>query len=390
MRASPRLVFELLLVASAVACSARTSIIPGVGGSEGLDVLSATPPPHAVLTFGVNGANKLGLNLRLSVAGGTPRNFLFDTGSAGLWAYFNAIGARKNYVDTHVVVSNTYGSNIVYRGTIVDTSVDFGAGLRAQPVPVVLVTYAGCVKRKTCPAAVTAKNCPEVYAHPPKTRAGIFCLEEGRGLWGTFGADLQPKIATPPPPAAPGVLYNALFAIAPWSTVFVVTPKELQLGPDAAALSRFTFVQMQATAEPTSLPNGAQSWERDVTLCYTIGSYVRHRCASTLFDTGASAIHFETQAPFAIPTPFEKCVVRSLHFELSKPNGSVLGSFTTGYLANWDAVVLSTPKPKMKPEVNTGLTFYNRDEIAFDARTGRIGLRPLAEPGRLVRRGCKG
>jgi hypothetical protein len=394
MRITPRLAFGLVLVAGSVACSSQTPFAPTVERLSGeFGALLTTPRPHATIPFGINRRNKLGLNLSLSVAGGTRRSFLFDTGSAGLWVYYNAIGPRKNYVDTHVSASNTYGSNIVYGGSIVYTSVDFGAGLIASAVPVVLVTYAGCAKDKRCPAAVTAKNCPGVYAHRPKARAGIYCLEEGRGLWGTFGADLEPKVVTPMPSAAPPteqpVLYNALFAIAPWSTVFVVTPKELQLGPDPAALARFTFVKMQATAVPTTLPDGAKGWERDVPLCYRIGNYVRRNCANTIFDTGAFAIHFETAAPFAIPTPYDKCVVRNVPFELSKRNGTVLASFDTGYVANWNAVVLATPKPEEKTEVNTGLTFYNRDEIVFDARSGRVGLRPLQTPGRLVQKGCE-
>jgi len=31
--------------------------------------------------------------------------------------------------------------------------------------------------------------------------------------------------------------------------------------------------------------------------------------------------------------------------------------------------------------VNTGLTFFNRNEILFDAVNGRIGLRALSTPG---------
>jgi hypothetical protein len=89
-------------------------------------------------------------------------------------------------------------------------------------------------------------------------------------------------------------------------------------------------------------------------------------------------------------TPYEKYVVRGLPFELFERDGTVLGSFNSGYLANWNAVVLATPKPRAPAEdVNTGLTFYNRDEIAFDARLGRIGLRSLSERGRLVQKGCQ-
>jgi hypothetical protein len=36
------------------------------------------------------------------------------------------------------------------------------------------------------------------------------------------------------------------------------------------------------------------------------------------------------------------------------------------------------------------LTFYNRDEILFDARRGSVGFHPVAAPGRVGRTGCNG
>lgn len=356
---------------------------------------AGTPAPHGVVPLHVNGADKAGLNLRLQVAGGMPNRFLFDTGSAGLWVYFNAAGPKKNYKSTHLRATNTYSSGIVYDGTVVRTSVAFENGFTAASVPVVIVDGASCTI-KNCPAQVTRENCPNVYKHPPHDHAAIYCLEEGRALSGTFGADIEPALVpSPSPPAtappAPVVLYNVLFGIAPWATTFVVVaPREVQLGP--RAMAGFTYVNMSPKPLATDLPNGARSWGRDVNLCYTIGSYVKRTCTATVFDTGAHNIGFQTAAPFAIPTRAPKCgfVTKGQSFALARRDGTAIGSFLTGYSANYNAVHLATPKPGKTPEVNTGLTFYNRDEILFDATRGRVGLRALPAPGHLARSGCAG
>ncbi|HEY1976176.1 MAG TPA: hypothetical protein VGG89_06520 [Candidatus Baltobacteraceae bacterium] len=383
-----------MALASAVACSTHSGIVPGL---QPVSSAAATPAPHGLLPLHVNGADKAGLNLRLQVAGGSPLPYLFDTGSSGLWVYFNAAGPRKNYKSTHLRTTNTYSSGIVYEGTVVRTNVAFENGLTAASVPVVIVDGAGCAT-KSCPAQVTAQNCPNVYKRHPRDHAGVLCLEEGRALFGTFGADIEPALVpspSPPATAPPGpvVLYNVLFGIAPWATTFVVVaPHELQLGPRDAATAGFTYVKMSPKPLATDLPNGARSWERDVNLCYTIGSYVKRACIATVFDTGAHNVEFQTETPFAIPTQPAGCefVVKGLAFALARGDRTTIGSFSTGYSANYNAAHLATPKPGKTPEVNTGLTFYNRDEILFDAAHGRVGLRPLPAPGHLARSGCSG
>lgn len=385
MRLSPRALFAFVGLLSAAACAAHQSALPGVVAAP--DRVYATPPPHAVIPLHVNRADKAGLNLVLNVAGGSANPFLFDTGSAGLWVYFNAFGPRSNYVSTGVRATNKYSSGIEYEGTVVDTEVAFQGGLKAARVPVVLVDVARC-STKGCPADVSAQNCPNVFKNPPKQHAAIYCLEEGRGLWGTFGADLEPTVvATPSPPV---VLFNPLFGIARWAYTFIVTPHELEIGPNALAVANFTELSMTPKTLPTTLPFGMRGWKRDVTLCYTIGNFVSHACIPTLFDTGAHDIKFETAAPFAIPTQPAGCgyVLRGRAFALTAAGGALVASFQTGYSTNYNAIHLATPKPKSTPEVNTGLTFYNRDEILFDARFGVVGLHPLASPGRIGRFGC--
>ena len=92
MRLSPRAAFAIVALLSAVACASHQAMLPPWAGAP---AIYASPPPHATIPLRVNSADKAGLNLVLNIAGGAAHPFLFDTGSAGLWAYFNAFGAKK-------------------------------------------------------------------------------------------------------------------------------------------------------------------------------------------------------------------------------------------------------------------------------------------------------
>ena len=308
--------------------------------------------------------------------------FLFDTGSSGFWVYPMAI---KTYRSTAYTETNTYDSGIVYSGTIVYATVDFGNGLVTGNIPVIRVDSATCSsERPDCPAEPNAKHCPNV--NPKRKDAGIYCLVEGRKLYGTFGADLEPKIVRSHHKAA-FELYNAIFGLAqPWANAFIVTPTSLLIGPRSTL--GFTTFAMTPLSVPSPLPNGVRGWKRDVTLCYTVGTSLKNRCWDTVFDTGASNVDF--MANVSLPRNAKRCsyVRKGTPLTLSRPNGSTVAAFAAGYTSNWNAIIVTSPKPSATPQVNTGLTFYNRDEVLFDAKHGRTGLRALSSPGNLGRGTC--
>jgi hypothetical protein len=401
-----RIVVAILVSAAVVACASHAQLLPGTSTAPLSAVRSAaaTPAPHAIITLGLipSSSSKPGLDITLQVGGGPSKPFLFDTGSQGLFIYDNAIG--KSYTATGVKATNTYGSNIVYDGSVVLTTVTFENANRklvTGMVPVVSVDSATCVPNTTCPADYkVAANCPNVAANPPRIPgvAGIRCLEEGRGLYGTFGADLGPTMEPPVSSAKATkqqVVYNLLYGIAPWSSTFIVDQTQLQLGPDPHALGTFKMIAMTPATLPTALPNGAKPWASHAQICYTISRYVKTPvCRGSLFDTGASDFDFQGK-PATIPTDPSHCeaLIKGLKIGMYTP-GSTAGAYTqiesltTGYTSNWNAVVTSKAKTGKKPQVNTGLTFYNRDEIFFDAVHGRIGLSPLAQPGTIGKKLC--
>jgi hypothetical protein len=216
-------------------------------------------------------------------------------------------------------------------------------------------------------------------------------LESERGLWGTFGADLQPK------PIAQGAhksdLYNALFGLGRAWTSFAIAPSSIDASPNTTG---FTMIAMRpGPATNERLPNGAKSWMRDVRACYAIGDpTIYSDCLPTLFDTGASAVTMRIKGGSSLPMQgTEHCgnVLKagtSFSALTTEKNGKLLARFMSGTTQNWDEVRVETPAPSESPQVNTGLTFYNRDEIAFDAVHGSVGLRPLHPPVHEFEKNC--
>ncbi len=342
-----------------------------------------TPNPglaHAIVQLGVNTGVKAGLNVLMSVGGAPAHRFLLDTGSSGFWVYRNAIG---RYTATRFVVTNAYQSGIKYTGILVYTTVSFGNGLGTGKIPVALVQRATCLKKKPlCAANPSQQNCPGVKPGP---NAGIQCLEVGRKLFGTFGAAVTP---IPVPSSKPVTeLYNVLFGIdQPWAAAFVVTPTALEIGPYSKDGFKMVRMSLASPAPARPIPSGARGWEKPVNLCFSVGA-LRNYCSPTTFDTGADSVDFF--APVELPLVQSRCgkrVKSGTPFEMRTPEGIVLGDFDAGGQANWNVIYNDTHQKK--PKVNTGVTFFNRDEILFDAAKGRVGLRKLATPGHTSRSGC--
>jgi hypothetical protein len=367
-------VHRALLCAALVALAACTTTLASAPAAP------PTPAPAAgaVIPLGINHGNKPGYHLTIGAGGAAVRDVLLDTGSSGLWLYPNAIG---KYRTTTIAVENSYGSGLHYTGVLVYTRIDFGNGLTTGDVPVALVTDATCKKGRTCPATPGSTYCPTVK---PGKNAGIECLETGRKLYGTFGAAL----ATIPAPSGAPVdeLYNPIFAIAhSWAHAFEIRPGQLVVGPEPPGGYAIMHLAPESGA-PKPLPNGARGWNRDVQVCYTIAT-LSHRCVKSLFDTGASNVSFQANVTF--PMVQSRCgphVKPGTPFAAETEGGATIASFDAGSLTNWNQIV--TKPPKHGPQVNTGMTFFNRNAIYYDAEGGIVGIRPLAKPAHVAESGC--
>ncbi len=324
-----------------------------------------------------NGGNKSGFHVQLSIAGTRAKSFLFDTGSGGLWVYANTIAHPKRAVkDLHITAHNTYGSGLHYDGEVVETSAAFGKGLAAA-LPLVRVERAYCV----------TSGCTKLYGRGDVIRR----LEKERGLWGTLGADLEPIAVSNG--SNKSELYNLLFALGPVWTRFAVTPEAVVASPPQGGFTILDMLPGPATRQP--LPNGAKSWKRDVRVCFAIAQgSIFSGCLTTLFDTGAeSGVTFESLDAGNIPTVSTHCgsiLKPGKRFSAVAPgtSGKVLTAFVAGVTQNWNEIHITTPKPSATPQVNTGISFYNRNEISFDAVHGRVGLKPLDPPAHNFESDC--
>ncbi len=368
-----RIVTCALLAVLAACSSSSIAVSPG----------APTSPPNPVrgasIPLGINTGSKPGYHLTISVGGGKARDFLLDTGSAGLWVYANAIG--KSYRKTSYAVSNSYASGIVYTGIVVYTHVDFGNDIATGDVPVALVQKASCKSGEVCPAQPGSSYCPAVKPGP---NAGVECLESSRKLYGTFGADVT-TIGFPNTTAPVGELYNVIFGIAqPWAHAFAVTPGALVVGDRAT--DGYAVMPLTKSTAPKPLPNGARPWKRDVTLCYTIATLSK-KCYDTLFDTGAADVGFQTGDK--LPESPSHCgdrVTPGTPFSAATADGTVVASFDAGNLTNFNRIV--TKKTQKTPQVNTGMTLFNRNVIYYDAAKGIVAIQPLTKPVHVAQQGC--
>jgi hypothetical protein len=176
-------------------------------------------------------------------------------------------------------------------------------------------------------------------------------------------------------------------------TRFTVTPEAVVASSPQSGFTTLDMLPGPATTQP--LPNGAKSWKRDVRVCFAIAQgSIFSSCMTTLFDTGAeSGITFETEDASEIPTVSTHCgsiLKPEKRFSAEAPgaDGKVLTAFLGGATQNWNEVHVVTPKPSATPQVNTGITFYNRNEISFDAVHGRVGLKALDPPAHNFESSC--
>jgi hypothetical protein len=371
-----RRIVACALLAVLAACGSSS-----IGASPGAPTSPPNPVRNASIPLGINTGDKPGYHLTISVGGGKTRDVLLDTGSAGLWVYANAIG--KSYRKTNYKVSNSYGSGLVYAGIVVYTHVDFGNGIATGEVPVALVQKASCESGVVCPAQPGSSFCPAVKPGP---NAGVECIEAGRKLYGTFGADMT-TIDLPNSTAPVAEMYNVIFGIAqPWAHAFAVTPGALVVGE--RSLDGYAKMSLSPATAPKALPNGALPWKRDVTLCYTIAT-LSNKCYDTLFDTGESDVGFQTGDE--LPESNSKCgdrVTPGTAFSAATSEGAVVASFNAGNLTNFNRIFTQKKKKHKTAQVNTGMTLFNRNVIYYDAAKGIVAIQPLAKPVHVAQQGC--
>jgi hypothetical protein len=123
--------------------------------------------------------------------------------------------------------------------------------------------------------------------------------------------------------------------------------------------------------ENGTYPNGHPAYQRDVTLCWTVGTV--RGCGLTDIDSGFS---FPGIRPGFLPTlPHRGSLIAAgTHVSITAPNGAALQSFTTAPAP--PEVRLAFARLSWSTEANTGIGFFLANSVGFDVSTGHVVITP--------------
>jgi hypothetical protein len=132
-----------------------------------------------------------------------------------------------------------------------------------------------------------------------------------------------------------------------------------------------TSVSLPLLKEEGTYPSGQQAYQRDVTLCWTVGAV--HRCGLTSIDSGFS---FPAIRPgFMPPAPYQGYgIPPGTRVSITAPNGAQLRSFTTA--TSPPDVRLAFAHLSGLEEANTGIGFFFSNSVGFDVSTGQAVITP--------------
>jgi PE-PGRS family protein with aspartyl peptidase-like domain len=175
-----------------------------------------------------------------------------------------------------------------------------------------------------------------------------------------------------PGPAAPALNSPLPQLPPPWSDGYTISltgqAATLRVGKP---IPTPTSVSLPLRTENGTYPDGRQAYQRDVVLCWTVGS--AHACGLTNIDSGFSVPAIR---PDFLPTaPRQGSLVSAgTPVAIAAPNGPVLESFTAAS---------TPPEARIKlanlfgeTEANTGIGFFMTHSVGFDVSTGHVVITP--------------
>jgi hypothetical protein len=276
----------------------------------------------------------------VSVGGGRSVPVTVDTGSPGLLLQAAAIGPNAHA--TGRTFSDGFVGTPMFTVTEVSAQVNVGgpAGV-TTPYPVAIGSVA--------------------------SDAPMLGLSGCGGAQGVLGVGVGS-----PGPAVP-LLESPLVQLAPslsegYTIALTGDAGTLLVGKPVVSP---TSVLLPLPAENGTYPNGHQAYQRDVTLCWTVGTV--RGCGLTNIDSGFS---FPAIRPDFLPTlPHQGSLIAAgTQVSINAPNGAALQSFTTAPTPPEDRLALA--KLFGLTEANTGIGFFLANGVGFDVSTGHAVITP--------------
>jgi hypothetical protein len=361
----------VLVGALAMALAGATATATGAGPE------SLTIPLKVVQIPGVG--TKVGIEV--SLGGGAPRMYTFDTGSSGFYAAYNPAWWPTYTPTGGAPVHQSYGSDLQLVANPVSTTI--GIATR-EGVPISVTTAVGQI--------TGASGTADGIAWLDNVAAGKAPLY---GMfYGDFGSGLK--------------ALNGMFAVLPQLPGNLSSGFAVQLGCNGTGLdpkvvvglteairSRVTAWVAMEKEDPNSppFPNsnlptyGQALFTGKFSLAQAGTSY--DFSVPAILDTGGGTtdIHQhspEVEVPDALLDAGKNRVLSGAQFKVTAPgiapgNGFDM-AFLTGYTPTIDQVNVSQASGS-KAEVNLGLNPYFRYDVVFDVAQGKVGFASCAVDG---------
>jgi hypothetical protein len=293
------------------------------------------------LAMGTATSGALQAIVQASVGGGPMVPMILDTGSSGVMVLPAAVGPN--------VTTTSQGAALDIGGAGVNGT------MVSAPVTVGSLSTTGSINIYEIGSGNT----------PPASLAPLFT----NGVQGVIGIGLSDAdtVATVFSPLLQmGGSANSGFTIS--LPVSASSPGSLIVGPVSAPSSASSVPIARLT--PSTYPNGAPAYSKDVTLCWTVGT--SKGCGLTDLDTGAPETLI---VPSALPGgPQSNGTVDSgTPVTVAIPNGATIWQITTGATISRNVVQLYSQLPP-PTQFNTGIAFYLGNQVGFDLINGKVWI----------------
>lgn len=363
-----------------VSGAGRWALLPALA-MAGLAVpaLAQTPTsvtiPLKVVTIPEVGVK---VGIEVSLGGGPPKLYTFDTGSSGMYAAYNAAWWPTLTQLPGPTIPQSYGSGLQLTANPVSTVV----GIQTDQG---LITYTAEVGQIT--QASGTGDGEQWLANVAAGKAPLYGM-----FFGDFGSGLtKPE--------------QGLFAVLPQlpgnlSSGFSVqlgcgggsSESKVIVGLTDAIRSRVTsWVKMESAPNSPPFPGSNRPTFKQAVLnghfLLTKGSDTYPFTVPAILDTGGGTTNIHQKSPVVVPDAFlatpgvPSRLANGVQFKVTAPgttssNGFDL-SFTTGTTSTIDLV--QTSEKGGMAEVNLALIPFFRYDVVFDLANGNVGFAPCTQ-----------
>jgi hypothetical protein len=335
-------------VAMAAACTNDSALM-----TDNIDMNATTtttsPGPGAVavpvaVTTDETGAMRAVVHIR--VGGGPSVPVLLDTGSAGLRILPGDVG--RSVQQTGQTETATFGGGVQLTSRVVQANVSIGGLATPSSTEVSVIQSSACAPG--FPSCVPGNGTKAIFG--------------SSGVVGILGVAMSDATAATVP-------FSPLLQLrAPYRNGFTLSlpaggPDSLVLGTPRATATTVSLPMLPAA--PSVYPNGVPAWQKDVDLCWTIGTG-RRGCGATDLDTGSPETVVIPGAVTGVTGT--GTVDQGVPVSVAPSGGGTLWSYSANNTPGDGLTVVGALPGTTR--FNTGIGFFTAHLVGYDAKSGHI------------------